>query len=95
MNTNKTINEMATIIKEYKEYQAMAKALEEEMAKLKAEAIELLEAEEIDEYMCSEGKVTYRERISNRFQSTEFKKIHKDLYEAFTMPTSSMFFTCN
>lgn len=78
-NTN--INE---VIREIKEYQEMQDALKVEIDKLKAEAIEYLNENEIDEYLCDEGKVTYREVLSNRFQSTEFKKIHADLYEAFT-----------
>ena len=83
------------VIKEIKEYQAMQKALNDEIEKLKAEAIQYLNENEIDEYMCEDGKVTYREVISNRFASTEFKKVHADLYEAFTKKTSSMRFTCN
>lgn len=89
-NTN--INE---VIREIKEYQEMQDALKVEIDKLKVEAIEYLNENEIDEYLCDEGKVTYREILSNRFQSTEFKKIHADLYEAFTKKTSSMRFTCN
>ena len=90
MTTN--INE---VIKEIKEYQDMQEALKVEIEKLKAEAIEYLDQNEIDEYTCTDGKVTYREVISNRFASTEFKKVHADLYEAFTKKTSSMRFTCN
>ena len=90
MKTN--INE---VIKEIKEYQDMQEALKVEIEKLKAEAIEYLNENEIDEFLCDEGKVTYREVLSNRFASTEFKKVHADLYEAFTKKTSSMRFTCN
>lgn len=92
MKKTTNINE---VIKEIKEYQDMQEALKIEIEKLKAEAIEYLNENEIDEYMCEDGKVTYREVISNRFASTEFKKVHADLYEAFTKKTSSMRFTCN
>ena len=92
MKSTTNINE---VIKELKEYQDMQDALKIEIEKLKAEAIEYLNENEIDEYMCEDGKVTYREVISNRFASTEFKKVHADLYEAFTKKTSSMRFTCN
>lgn len=92
MKKTTNINE---VIKEIKEYQDMQEALKAEIEKLKAEAIEYLGENEIDEYFCDEGKITYREVLSNRFQSTEFKKIHADLYEAFTKKTSSMRFTCN
>ena len=92
MKNTTNINE---VIKEIKEYQDMQEALKIEIEKLKAEAIEYLNENEIDEYMCEDGKITYREVISNRFASTEFKKVHADLYEAFTKKTSSMRFTCN
>ena len=50
----------------------------------------------VDEVISEDGiKATYREVISNRFASTEFKKVHADLYAAFTKKTSSMRFTCN
>lgn len=92
MKSTTNINE---VIKELKEYQDMQDALKVEIEKLKAEAIEYLDQNEIDEYTCTDDKVTYREVLSNRFQSTEFKKAHADLYEAFTKKTSSMRFTCN
>lgn len=82
-------------IKAIKEYQEMQDEIKKQIELLKAEAIEYLDDHEIDEYMCDEGKVTYREVISNRFASTEFKKLHSELYKAFTKQTSSMRFTCN
>ena len=91
----KTINDLKAIIKEYKEYQKLEKQLTEQMKELKAQAIEILGVEELDEYTCNEGKVTYRQVLSNRFATTEFKKIHGDLYKAFTKQTSCMKFTCN
>lgn len=92
---NKTIKDMKTIIKEYKEYQELEVQLKSQMEKLKAEAIEIMGAESIEEFICDEGKVTYREVFSNRFASTEFKKMHEDLYKLFMKQTSSMRFTCN
>ena len=91
----KTLKELSAIIKEYKEYQTLEAPLKEQMEELKAEAIEIMGTEAIDEYNCDEGKVTYREVLSKRFASTEFKKVHADLYAAFTKQTSSMRFTCN
>lgn len=82
------------IIKEIKEYQAMQEALKAEIEALKADAVEYLKANNIDEYMCDEGKVTYREVISNRFDSTSFKKDFADVYEEYIRKTSSMRFTC-
>ncbi len=91
-----TTTNINTIIKELKEYQDMQDALKAEIDKLKAEAIEWLDENELDEYISDRGtKVTYREVLSNRFQSTEFKKAHADLYAAFTKKTAAMRFTCN
>lgn len=92
MKNTTNINE---VIREIKEYQDMQEALKVEIEKLKAECIEYLNENEIDEYLCDEGKVTYREVVSNRFATTDFKKTHADLYEAFVKKTSNMRFTCN
>ena len=92
MKATKTINE---VIREYKEYQAMKDELEKAMAELKEQAIEYMADAEVDEIVTDEGKVTYRDVISNRFASTEFKKVHADLYKAFTKQTTSKRFTCN
>lgn len=92
MKKTTNINE---VIKEIKEYQAMQDELKRQIEALKAEAVEYLENNEIDEYLCAEGKVTYREVISNRFDSTSFKKDFADVYAEYTKKTSSMRFTCN
>lgn len=90
----KTTN-IKEVIKEIKEYQAMQDELKRHLEVLKAEAVEYLESNDIDEYMCDEGKVTYREVISNRFDSTSFKKDFADIYAEYSKKTSSMRFTCN
>lgn len=90
-----TIKDIKTIIKEIKEYQDMQEALKKEIEVLKNEAIEYLAENEIDEILTDEGKITYREVISNRFDSTSFKKDFADIYEEYTKKTSSMRFTCN
>ena len=92
MKKTTNINE---VIKEIKEYQAMQDELKRQIEALKAEAVEYLERNEIDEYMCDEGKVTYREVISSRFDSTSFKKDFADVYAEYSRKTSSMRFTCN
>ena len=92
MKKTTNINE---VIKEIKEYQAMQDELKRQIEALKAEAVEYLESHEIDEYLCDEGKVTYREVISSRFDSTSFKKDFADVYAEYSRKTSSMRFTCN
>lgn len=87
--------DIKSVIKEIKEYQAMRDALDKELDELKDEAIEYLTEQDIDEILTEEGKVTYREVISKRFDSTQFKKDFADIYSEYQKQTSSMRFTCN
>ncbi len=91
----RTLKDVATIIKELKEYEEMKKALSKEIDELKAECIEWMELQGVDEVVTDEGKVTYREVISKRFDTTSFKKDFLDIYEEYLKLTSSMRFTCN
>lgn len=93
MKKTTNINE---VIKEIKEYQAMQDELKRQIEALKQEAVEYLESNEIDEYTCEEGKVTYREVLSNRLDTTALKKSEwSEVYDMFVKQTSSMRFTCN
>lgn len=91
----KKATNISEVIKEIKEYQDMQDALKAEIEVLKKEAIEYMNENGVDEVITDEGKVTYREVISQRFQSTEFKKDFSDIYKAYTKATSYMKFTCN
>ena len=91
-NNNHEINEIIRQIKEYQELQDQVKT---QLEALKAEAIDYLNDENVDEILTDEGKITYREVISNRFDSTAFKRVHADLFAAFSKKTSNMRFTCN
>ena len=88
----KDINE---VIKELKEYEALQQQLKKEVEQLKEEAIQYLAENGIDEVTTAEGKVTYREVLSKRFDTTSFKKDFMDIYEAYTKQTSNMRFTLN
>ena len=91
----KKVTNINEVIKEIKEYQLMQDELKKQIEELKNEAIEYLNDNEIDELLTDEGKITYREVISKRFDSTSFKKDFLDVYEEYTKATSSMRFTCN
>lgn len=97
MTTNTTKKNINSIIAEIKEYQALQAQLKDELEILKSEAIEYLNENNIDEYLTDDGqsKITYREVISNRFDSTAFKKDFADIYKEYTKPTTNMRFTCN
>ena len=91
--TTNTTN-IKDVIKEIKEYQAMQDELKKQINELKEEAIEWLDENELDEILTDEGKITYREVISKRFNSTAFKKDFADIYDEYTTKTSNMIFTC-
>lgn len=91
--TNTTTN-IKDVIKEIKEYQAMQDELKKQINELKEEAIEWLDENELDEILTDEGKISYREVISKRFNSTAFKKDFADIYDEYTTQTSNMRFTC-
>lgn len=91
--TNKTTN-IKDVIREIKEYQAMQDELKKQINELKEEAIEWLDENELDEILTDDGKITYREVISKRFNSTAFKKDFADIYDEYTTQTSNMRFTC-
>lgn len=92
--TNTTTTNIKDVIREIKEYQAMQDELKKQINELKEEAIEWLDENEVDEILTDEGKITYREVISKRFNSTAFKKDFADIYDEYTTQTSNMRFTC-
>lgn len=83
------------VIRELKEYAAIEEQLKKEVDQLRAQAIKYLEEHGIDEVVTEDGKVTYREVLSKRFDSTSFKKDFMEIYEEYTRMTSNMRFTLN
>lgn len=86
MDTNRIFREMAQYRILIAEAEAELKALEEQV---KARMTE----EGIDTLIGDEHKATYKEVISNRFDSTAFKKDHADMYESYKKASTSMRFT--
>lgn len=86
----------------FKEFINTLKALESQIADLQAEADaikdlikEELTNEGIEETFVGDYKITYRAVISNRFDSTNFKKSYAELYKQFTKQTSYKRLTIN
>lgn len=67
--------------------------MQEEVKEHEAYVKKAMEADEITEGVFGDFKVGWKEIISNRFDSTAFKKVHADLYESFKSLKSSMRFT--
>lgn len=85
-----TINSKFKELAEYKLMEAEAKALREA---IEAEIKAYMESENIESLIGDEHKATYKEVVSNRFDSAAFKKAgHEDLYREFTKASTSMRF---
>lgn len=89
-----TLQKVNEIMKTIAEYTRMA----EEAQKVADENKELLKAymteSELTELVGDEHKATYKEVVSNRFDSKAFKAAgHEDLYKEFTKSNTSMRFT--
>lgn len=87
------IKELNEVMKTIAEYSRIA----EEAQKVVDENKEVLKAymteNELTELIGDEHKATYKEVVSNRFDSKAFKAAgHEDLYKEFTKPSSSMRF---
>lgn len=86
-------NEMITMIEAMNNYDDLAAK-----CKAKADAIrnsikEQMERESLEELIAGQYIVRYTSVISNRFDSTTFKKLYADLYRDFSKPVSSRRFT--
>ena len=85
--------EMMTLIETMNNYDELAAKV-----KAKADAIrntikEEMERQAVEEMICGQYIVRYSSIISNRFDSTTFKRLYADLYKDFTKPISSKRFT--
>jgi predicted phage-related endonuclease len=84
------VNALFKEIAQYKLIEAEAKA-NREAAEAKVKA--LMEENDIDTLLGDEHKATWKEIVSNRFDSTAFKKDHADMYKTYQKESKSMRFT--
>lgn len=91
----KDLEKMNQTIREIKEYQQMQKDLDAQLDTLKDELKALLAENNTDEVVTASGKATWRAVQSSRFATTEFKKLHADLYNAFCTTTTYKRLTVN
>ena len=84
-----------TIIDEIKKYEMKKKELEEKINANKKCVKIIMNEEGVDEIRTEKYIVRNKEVTSNRFDTTRFKKDHKDLYEAYTVTSTSERFTIN
>lgn len=89
MNKTEMLNLIETL-NNYEDLTAKVKAKADEIRSIiKAE----MERQETEELVCGPYIVRYTSVISNRFDSTTFKRLYADLYKDFTKAVSSRRFS--
>jgi len=82
-----------TMITELKELEAMAHELNEEIETIKDSLKEYMTEQNTSELVAGSHIIRWTEVISNRFDSTAFKKVMPDVYKAYTKQSLSRRFT--
>ena len=74
-------------------YETMMEELKAEADKVRNSIKAEMEAREVEELIAGQYIVRYTSILSNRFDSTAFKKVMPELYKAYTKQTASRRFT--
>ena len=74
-------------------YEAMMDELKSEADKVRNTIKAEMEAREVEELEAGQYIIRYTSVLSNRFDSTAFKKVMPELYKAYTKQTASRRFT--
>lgn len=86
MDYNKMFSDLASL-------KMMKAELDKEIEAKENEIKELMDKTCVTELIGTEHKATYKEVVSNRFDSKAFKADHADMYESYKKPNKSMRFT--
>ena len=76
------------LLAQIEELQAQAEAIKDQMKSIMVDR-------EVEELEGDGWRATWHNTVTNRFDSSAFKKAHKDLYEEFSKPTNGTRFTLN
>lgn len=88
------MNNINEIMRELAEYTALKEEMELQIESLKDEIKSFMAEKGVDEVLSDSGaRCTWREIISNRFDSTAFKKDFLDVYREYTKATVCKRFT--
>ena len=74
-------------------YETMMEEIKAEADKVRNSIKAEMEAREVEELIAGQYIVRYTSVLSNRFDSTAFKKVMPELYKAYTRQTASRRFT--
>ena len=80
---------------ELKELKRMAEELAAEIETIEDELKEYMKEEEVEQMIVGEYKITYKTVISNRFDSTSFKKAMPEIAQQFIKQTETKRFSLN
>lgn len=84
---------MTNRVQELKELKMMAKELEEEISTIEDEIKAEMTARDTSEIMLDMFKISWKEVVSNRFDSKAFKATHAELYSQYTKPVTTKRFS--
>ena len=88
-----SINEINIKIETLKEWEAIATEASAMVESIKDEIKRHMDAQGLEELEAGTHIVRYTTVLSNRFDSTTFKRLYADLYKDFTKPVSSRRFS--
>ena len=74
-------------------YEAMIEEMKEEADKVRNSIKAEMEQREVEELIAGQYIVSWTSVLSNRFDSTAFKKVMPEIYKAYTKQVSSRRFT--
>ena len=86
-------NEMISLIETMNNYEDLAAKAKEKANAIRDAIKEEMARQETEELIAGSYIIRYTSVISNRFDSTTFKRLYADLYKDFTKPVSSRRFT--
>lgn len=86
-------NELVKKIEELKEWEALLEEAQTAAEAIKDEIKAEMIAQETEELDCGSYIVRWTSVLSNRFDSTSFKKVYADLYKEYTKQVTSKRFS--
>lgn len=88
-----SINEIESKIRALNEWEALAEEARKEIESLKDEIKAEMLQQETEELSAGQYIVRWTSVLTNRFDTTAFKKAHGDLYKSFTKQVASKRFS--
>ena len=86
-------NEMVAMIEAMNDYDELAAKVKAKADALREQLKEEMVRQNVEELIAGAYILRYTPIISNRFDSTTFKRLYADLYKDFTKPVSSRRFS--